>query len=289
MLIRRNTYGSPTALSLVGTTVDEGRWLMENQKSARPTGPLNHLWATLSIKAHPGKTNEFSLSTVYLLLIALLQMIGEPVATSQTIQPGIVTHLGTSAKVVALTFDACETTTPSFFDAAILNILASEKVPFTVFVGGKFAMRNRQTLGELARNPNVEFENHSFNHIQHMEGIPDSTIAREVKLTEDLILQITGQKTKFFRFPAGNHDDRSLSVVGKLGYRVVHWSFSSGDPDKRISSAQLRSWVVSKTKPGDILIFHINGRGYGTRGALSNIIADLRKKGYTFVRLDDFL
>ena len=65
--------------------------------------------------------------------------------------------------------------------------------------------------------------------------------------------------------------------------------FPSGDPDKKVTPPRLRSWVVNNTKPGSILIFHANGRGYSTGEALPNIIADLRKKHYRFVRLDEYL
>ncbi|MGO9019182.1 MAG: polysaccharide deacetylase family protein [Syntrophobacteraceae bacterium] len=54
----------------------------------------------------------------------------------------VITRLPTNEKVVSLTFDACETRTPSNLDRSILNYLLGEHIPFTIFVSGKFAARN---------------------------------------------------------------------------------------------------------------------------------------------------
>ncbi len=40
---------------------------------------------------------------------------------------------------------------------------------------------------------------------------------------------------------------------------------------------------------GDILIHHINGRGWHTAEALPRLLAGLRDRGYRFVLLKDFL
>jgi peptidoglycan-N-acetylglucosamine deacetylase len=202
---------------------------------------------------------------------------------------GVIESLGTREKAAALTFDACETVTPSFFDTTILGFLLGRKIPFTVFVGGKFAVRNREALRRLSRLDFVEIENHSFSHVQHMETLSDSGFAREVRRNEDTLLAITGKRTKFFRFPGGNYDSGTFRLVERMGYHVVHWSFASGDPDRRITAARLESSVIARTRPGSILIFHINGRGYGTGRALPGIVDALEKKGYRFVRLSDFI
>ena len=74
-----------------------------------------------------------------------------------------------------------------------------------------------------------------------------------------------------------------------MGYKVVHWSFASGDPVKVIGPEALSEGVLKRVRPGSILIFHINGRGWSTADALPGIIAELRKRGYGFTRLDAVL
>jgi peptidoglycan-N-acetylglucosamine deacetylase len=188
---------------------------------------------------------------------------------------------------VALTFDACETKTPSHFDEKILSYLVQEKIPFTVFMTGRFAKRNSSRLQELARLPFVEIENHSFDHHLNMERLPDDDVRREVKGLDDLMMTMIGKRTKYFRFPGGNHDGRTLRIVEEMGYKVVHWSFPSGDPDRNVTPEKLTQWVTSKSRRGSVLVFHINGRGYSTGEALPMIIDSLRKKGLKFVKIDD--
>ena len=204
---------------------------------------------------------------------------------------GVITRLPTHERVVALTFDACQTITPAYFDMPLLNYLLKEKLPFTLFLSGKFAREpvNALVIRELAGNPLVEIENHSFSHPFHMERLPDWRVKEEILKTQDLLLRLTGRKTRLFRFPGGYCNARTVALAERLGYRVVHWTFASGDPDRRITPKRLEDWVLRKTRPGSILIFHINGRGYSTAKALPVIVEELKRRGYRFVRLDQFI
>lgn len=199
-----------------------------------------------------------------------------------------VTGLPTRDTVIALTMDACETLTPARFDSTILQYLLSHGIPFTVFVSGRFAIRNRNELAQLATHDDVGIENHSYSHLQHMEALDRREVMEEVRAAEDTIWSICGRRTRLFRFPGGNYSCESLSAVQSLGYRVVHWTFESGDPDSSITVDRLTEWVLHKTRPASILIFHINGRGYSTGKALPVILENLRKRGYRFVLLKDY-
>jgi peptidoglycan/xylan/chitin deacetylase (PgdA/CDA1 family) len=190
---------------------------------------------------------------------------------------------------MALTFDACETQTPSRFDERILGFLVNEKIPFTLFVSGKFARRNSERLAEISKLEFAGVENHSLNHVQHMEGLKEEQVIYEVRENETLLDGITARKTKFFRFPGGHYDEKTLSIVERMGYQVVHWTFASGDAGRHTPRDRLYAWVTSKTKAGSILIFHINGRGYHTGEILPGLAKDLRQKGYEFVRLEGVL
>lgn len=201
----------------------------------------------------------------------------------------VITRLPTKEKVVAITLDACETKTPSYLDWKIINFLIENRIPFTIFVSGKFLIRNRKDLEKIYKTGLVSIQNHSMNHYQHMEKLSRYEIIRELKETEALIYQITGKRSLYFRFPGGNYDSMSLSIVESLGYKVVHWTFPSGDPDRRITPERLHRHVVKNTVPGSILIFHVNGRGYSTGDALPYIVEDLKKQGYRFVKLEDYI
>lgn len=202
----------------------------------------------------------------------------------------VIEHLPTRERVVALTFDACEARGgPATFDKALLDYLEGARLPFTIFASGLFAERNRDELARLSQSPLVEVENHSFDHPQHMERLDPARVAAEVADADRAIVAATGRQPVFFRFPAGNYDAATLAAVEATGHRVVHWRWPSGDPAKGLDPARLRDWVLSQVRPGDVLIFHINGRAPATHVALPQVVSELRRRGYGFVRLDEVL
>ena len=64
-------------------------------------------------------------------------------------------------------------------------MLNREKVPYTIFIGGKFIKRNQKELSELAKSELVEIESHAYNHVQHMERLSEKDIAKEVRATKN--------------------------------------------------------------------------------------------------------
>ena len=205
-------------------------------------------------------------------------------------QADVITRLPTQEKVVALTFDGCEGLgKPAYLDRAIVDVLQREQVPFTLFAGGLFATRNAEALHQLAQSPLVEVENHSQSHPQHMERLDRAAIDAQITQADQAIAAVTGHIPRFFRFPAGTYDAATLAQVEASGHKVVHWRFPSGDPARNLTPQHLSQWVLSQVKPGDILIFHINGRAPATAQALPAILSGLRAKGYGFVRLDQML
>jgi peptidoglycan/xylan/chitin deacetylase (PgdA/CDA1 family) len=191
--------------------------------------------------------------------------------------------------VLALTFDACEGPTRATLDQPIVDYLEQEKIPFTVFMGGRFARDNAKAVRALGAYRDVEIENHSFSHPQDMRALDDERIRSEVSRAQAQILTSTGRTTRLFRFPAGKADERTVAVVEAMGYRVVHWRFPSGDPDPALSAEAILKDTLARVRPGDILIFHINGRGVHTAEILPLLVAELRRRGYRFTRLDDAL
>jgi peptidoglycan-N-acetylglucosamine deacetylase len=200
----------------------------------------------------------------------------------------VTTFSDKGPKKVAFTFDACQSKTPAFFDKTILNYIIANKIPVSIFLSGKFALQNEAEIKYLAKNyPFIEFENHSMSHNNHMERLSDAKVIKEIRDNEKLVTSMTGRAPKYFRFPAGNYNQHDLDIVNQLGLKVVHWTYASGDPDKHISAIALENEVNQLTKPGDILIFHINGRGWNTGKALPEIVKNLKSKGYNFVRLQE--
>jgi len=132
----------------------------------------------------------------------------------------------------------------------------------------------------------IEMENHSYSHAR-LKGLSSSAVREDILKNAALLEKITRRRTLFFRFPYGDHDSSALQAANELGYPVVHWTFPSGDPDKNLTKEALLKGVISKVKPGAILIFHINQRGWKTGEALPGIVATLKSMGYEFILLKD--
>ncbi|MCE9522708.1 MAG: polysaccharide deacetylase family protein [Alphaproteobacteria bacterium] len=201
----------------------------------------------------------------------------------------VITRIPTNDKVIALTFDACEAGERVSFDRGILDYLLLRKIPFTVFASGKFVRDNAEDIANLAKLDFVDIENHSWNHPNFMNRFSQAETIDQVQRTDAEIEAITGRKPQFFRFPAGNYSDVSLSAVESLGHKVVHWRWASGDPDPRESANALYNRVREKVVAGDILIFHINGRGHHTAEALPRIVEQLEAENYRFVLVSDYI
>jgi len=204
----------------------------------------------------------------------------------EPVPAGIVTHLSTTGRTVALTFDACQAGRPAHLDHGITDFLVQRGVPFTVFMGGRFARDNAVDVQALASHPAVSIQNHTWSHPTDLRKLGDDEVRAEVNRAAAEIRHVTGRVTTMFRFPGGHADDRTVALVEALGYRVVHWRWAEGDPARDIDADMLVAQTLERTRPGDILIFHVNGRGWHTAEALPRIVDGLLARGYTFVPLE---
>lgn len=204
-------------------------------------------------------------------------------------QAGVILRLPTDARVVALTFDACEQSRPMQLDTAISDYLVAHRIPFTLFLSGRFVEDNAAAVRALGALDFVELENHSYDHPNNMRRLSDADVRAEIVQADDAIARVTGKHTALFRFPAITYDARTLGIAEGLGYRVVHYRWEVGDPDRHETAPRIVREIRDGTRPGDIEIFHINGRGWHTAEALPGVIAELRAAGYRFVLLRDYL
>ena len=203
--------------------------------------------------------------------------------------PEVVTRIPTHELVVALTFDACQADKVAHLDAGILAVLEQHPVPFTVFAGGKFVRSNTAAVAALARLPGVHVENHSWSHPRDMRLLSDEDVESEIRCTDEEIEAVTGRRPVLMRFPGGNVDERLVRIAKAMGHEVVHWRWAEGDPARAIDASMLISQTLERVRPGDILIFHINGRGWHTAEALPDLMKRLEERGYRFVDLEAFL
>jgi peptidoglycan-N-acetylglucosamine deacetylase len=190
----------------------------------------------------------------------------------------------TSEPAVAITFDACATRTHlASFDRNVFDIVKREGVPITIFVSGRWVEAHGDVMTELAADPLVEFGDHSYDH-PHMSHLPVARIVEEIDQTEAALARY-GKHSVAFRPPFGEWSHRLVYVLQDLRLPTVTWDVVSGDPSARTTTDGMIRNVLGKARPGSIIIFHINGRGWKTAEALPAILHGLRERGFRFVPL----
>ncbi|HTS80625.1 MAG TPA: polysaccharide deacetylase family protein [Myxococcaceae bacterium] len=213
----------------------------------------------------------------------LAASVAPPAPPLPPVTPEVVAHGRRDRKEIALTFDACSTRDPSRYDERVTKELLAAGAPATIFLGGSWAKEEQAQVKELASHPQFELGNHTFTH-PHLPAVKDDArIRAELSRTQAEVKALTGQTPRFFRPPYGEYDQRVVRIAAELGLTTIEYDLPSGDPDAHATKEKLVHWVLSQAKPGGIVVMHINHVKFHTAEALPDIIAGLRKKGFTLV------
>jgi peptidoglycan/xylan/chitin deacetylase (PgdA/CDA1 family) len=226
-------------------------------------------------------------SAVPLVLVLWPALFGAPLGGRSQARP--IQYAPIDDTSIAITFDACATHSKAYsFDRAVFETLKREQVPATIFVSGRWAEVHGDAMAELAASPLIEFGDHSYDH-PHMRELAPDEMAREVASTEAALARY-GKHAVAFRPPYGEWSSQVLQVVTqRMQLPVVLWDVVSGDPSDKISASGIVRNVLTHTRAGSIIVFHINGRGWKTADAMPMVIAQLRVRGFHFVHLSQLL
>lgn len=203
---------------------------------------------------------------------------------------------GSGQKVLALTFDACDARRHGY-NKALIDYLRAEKIPATIFVTGLWIDANRQAFMELAKDPLFEIEDHGLQHRvcsvtgRGMYGVRATKglggVIDEMELNARKIQELTGRRPVFFRSATAYTDELSRKVAQRLGMEVVSYDVLSGDAMHE-SAQQMSRNLINGAREGAIVIMHANHPDWPEVQALKLAVPVLRKRGYTFARLDSF-
>lgn len=202
-----------------------------------------------------------------------------------------LTTLPTTSKVVALTFDAGANANGV---ASIMSTLNRYCVPATFFLTGAWS----RTFPDQARAIGLRYPvaNHTDTH-PHLTTLSDSAVRAQVQNGAASILTATRYDPRpMFRFPYGDTNARTLSLVNGLGYVSVWWTVDTL-AWKGTSGGQSVNTVVQRVlntlRPGQIVLMHVgsnpNDGSTLDADALPTIISKLRERGYTFVTVPQFM
>jgi peptidoglycan/xylan/chitin deacetylase (PgdA/CDA1 family) len=124
----------------------------------------------------------------------------------------------------------------------------------------------------------------------NLTGFSDEEIATDLKDSATHIEQVIGTvPIPYFTPYAADSDDRVRSVIAREGYLPVAWLVPADDWDKGITADYVYDRVVPNVVDGSIVEFHLDGpsSAESTAVAIPRIVADLKKKGFTFVTIPD--
>ncbi|MBD1811910.1 polysaccharide deacetylase family protein [Microcoleus vaginatus DQ-U2] len=216
--------------------------------------------------------------------LAQLQAIRFQSAVPSQFQGTTIRHgkLNPQRKAIALTFDDGpwpKTTTQ------ILDILKENNIKATFFWVGKY-LKNSPDIGKQVAAAGHAIGNHTWSH-EYLQYNEDGA-AREIDRTSSLIEELTGIQTSMFRPPGGILNNGLAAYAQKKNYAVVMWSADSFD--WRTLTESLIDNVMRQANSGGIVLMHDGGGNRArTVKALPEIIARLRKEGYSFVTVPELL
>ncbi|HEX6933256.1 MAG TPA: polysaccharide deacetylase family protein, partial [Streptosporangiaceae bacterium] len=202
------------------------------------------------------------------------------------------TTVKTSSKIVALTFDAGANADGV---ASILSTLTGNHVPGTFMLTGNFVKsfpaksRAIVAAGELVGD-------HSMTH-PYFTKLTDAQMRSQVRDARQQIISVTGADPwPWFRFPYGDRNAHTISVVNGTGFVPVSWTVDTlgwKGTSGGITVQKVVNRVLAGLKPGEIVLMHCgsNPDDHSTldADALPTVISALRARGYSFVTLDAML
>lgn len=185
--------------------------------------------------------------------------------------PGALFRVKTAANEVFLTFDdgPVPEVTPW-----VLNFLKQEGLKACFFCVGENVARYPELFRQVIGEGHV-VGNHTFNHLQGLKTDDQAYYANIEKAAG----YIPGN---LFRPPHGLLRPRQFRNLKKR-YRLVMWDIISRDFDKNLSPEQVAHNVLDFARPGSVIIFHDSVKAENQmKEALPRVIAELRKRGFTF-------
>lgn len=190
----------------------------------------------------------------------------------------------TDKKRIALTFDDG----PSRRNTEeILSILKEFDIQATFFVIGENAAKDPDRI-KMIYEAGHEIGNHTYTHA-YISKISKEALEEEIAKTEEILIEITGEKPKVFRPPGGYYNDASLEVLEKKGYQNVLWSLDTRDWSMP-KSETIAAKVEETATGGDIILFHdLEDKRLPTPAALRRILPYLKENGYEFVTVSELL
>lgn len=181
--------------------------------------------------------------------------------------------------MAALTFDDG----PSEFTDRLLDVLRNAAVKATFFVQG-VQIRDRGGASlQRAVNEGHQIASHSDTHPSFLT-LNNQQILDQLTRAEAEIVKAIRRRPRYFRFPYGDHNSATDTVVLGQGYTIVDWNLDTNDWQVR-NTAQIIQNLRSGMRElvGQSIIALTHDTVVETVNAATQMIDALRSAGYRLV------
>lgn len=163
----------------------------------------------------------------------------------------------------------------------MLEVLKSEDVKTTFFVGGTWANSNSDILKKIYDDGH-EIANHGYFHKDH-KYLSYERNQEEIYITHKLVKELIGVEMSLFAPPSGSYNTQTLLIASKLGYKTIMWNKDTIDwRDKDSTLAFNRA--TKNPKNGDLILMHPTEH---TLKALPEIIKFYKEKGFNLTTVSN--
>lgn len=209
--------------------------------------------------------------------------------------PGLLSRLfgyrvfkkGQARRELALTFDDGP---DEIYTDQLLDLLKQYNAKATFFVVGSHA----EQYPDVVRRMKAEGHTigiHNYTHKMNWVMLP-KTVKKQIEQTNEIIYNITGQYTHYYRPPWGVVNLFDFARVKE--FNIVLWSGIFGDWQRKLGPEKLKAKMLKKMKPGAVFLLHDSGNTLGADSdAPANMLIALKEileigtaKDYKFVTID---
>jgi len=152
---------------------------------------------------------------------------------------------------------------------AVLDLLDAAGARATFFCIATHAEAHPQLCREIVRRGH-SVQNHSHRHSHTFSLLGMRGIRLEIERAQDALAQITGQRPRFFRAPAGLRNPFLAPVLHSLALELVSWTRRGFDTARR-DPADVLARLTHDLHAGDILLLH-DGHAARTAGGRAVVL-----------------
>lgn len=224
---------------------------------------------------------------ILLFLLALYTII--PFVLSRLFGIG-VSQSSSGEMQLALTFDDGP---DPIYTNELLDVLKEYNVKASFFIVGSRAEQYPDIIRRIHEERHL-IGIHNYVHRSNWLMAPWQ-VKRGIEKTADLLEEITGKRPQYYRPPWGMLNLMDFFI--HKDYRIILWSVMADDWRSKGGEKKVIHHLRSQIKPGAIILLHDCGVTWGadeeapehTIEALRQLLPELSKKGFSFLRVDEML